>query len=278
MVKREQIGRALQQHQDDLLDFVGDLGAMVVELPLEPHHINIDLGVNENERANGSQLRTVPLRLGASAVGIGRVVSAGDDRQANTINVTFMGDRASEIELTVKTSRIYASLRQHLRGDGIWKHLDLWEKALLEELQARATLNRAVAEKAADIFNAPLKSTSKVNEPSLTNVLPLFVSHHLIRRKGGDEQKLGDRVKLENGGLHDLRSSSILGTCLGDNALKCLGRLLDDVERSSSFKEMVEAHEHSMRCVKRFHLAIEEYQLLHYIRGTCRICKRLGVR
>jgi len=276
-VKREQLGRALRQHQDDLVGFLGDLGAMVVLPSLEPHHTSISFGLSGSGHDTGPQRRTVPLRLGPGAVGIGKVVSGGD-HQISAINVTVVNDWPIEIELTARSRPTFDYLRHHLSGDRLWKDLDKWETALLDELQTRAKLNRAIAEKAADIFNAPVRSASEAGEPSLTNVLPPFVGHYLMQRKGGTAEKLSDVVKLERRGLHDLRSNSILGTNLEVNAPEFLARLLDDVERTDSMKEMLEAHEHLRRCVKQVHLAIEQYYLIHYIRGICSICKRLGGR
>ena len=85
-------------------------------------------------------------------------------------------------------------------------------------------------------------------------------------------------VTLEAGELFNPQWSLILGSKLGTDAIARLKRLLSAIEGSDPLNAMVETHRRLGDCAKKVEATLEGYLLLHYIRGTCSLCKKLGGR
>ena len=278
-VKREQLGRALERHEEDLIGLVGYLRRAVAVPSLQPPQLG--------ETEFGLPGRGDETEEGQSRVSFGPGLEVGEtwgvaseavENQGRPITVIAEQGRPLNLELSVESSPLFGYLRQHLKGDRLWRELTVWQTAYLEELQARAHLNTNVSKQATQILNAPVRPMIESSKPSLTTALPPFVRYLLMKTETGEHFDLDDQVAIQDSDLMNQQRIQTLGSHLGPGAKKQFKRLLSVMEGSDSLKVMAETHHRLSACAEKVAATLDGYLLLHYIRGSCGLCKKLGGR
>jgi len=263
VAQQERLREALWRHQEDMLGLVGRLREAVHVPDLGSWSDYVDFGLEpllEQEQL----IRVSEVSLNAL------VVVVRDEG----------GPRA--VKLTEEDTRLWNALRQHLGNkDPLWRDVAGWRQALLEEIKARARLNQATGEKAKQVFRHPVLLDSVEQEPRLTQALPPFVraevtGHHL----GQPLVNLQDRLRVQHCRLEDPQSGRYLAEHLhpeaAEKAIENLRGLMELMVNTDEVRQAAGTYRELESRTTKVRTALEEYQLLHYIRGTCSLCKKLG--
>ena len=279
--RRDQLREALHRHQQDLLGLVDRLRETVLT-PVLPDS-------TEGLSFSPAALLGMPdlmsedkLDLGASTAA-GDVASLGPEGQPelHAVRVEVENGDPQSVRLREEDSRLWSALRQHLGlRDHLWRDLSEWRGALLSELMASAALNSWIRQQAEATFSLQVRLTSEPGEGRLTSALVAFVRLEATRRALGEQAAdVEERVVLADHRLEDPRTNATLAEGLPGEAdgIQKLGRLVDAVSASDEAKLAAEAQRDARIHAVRIGQDLEEYVLLHHIRGWCRLCRKLGV-
>ena len=263
LAQQDRLQGAVAGHQDDMLGLVERLGDVVHVLPLESSPDPVDFGLEE--------LLEPPDLLRACQASIGKGAAIVRDES---------GPRS--VRLTEEDSRPWDFLRQHLGSkDPIWHYLVDWQRALLDEANARARLNRVIVKKAREVFGLPAALGSAAQDPHLTQALPSLARAEITKRSLGQAATdLRDRVRVQHGALEDIQSNKSLSVHLqpkdAEKAVENLVNLVDSLTNTTEAHQAADKYRDLESRTNEARAALEEYGFLRYIRGTCSLCKKLG--
>ena len=153
---REQLNEALQAHQRDMLTLLDEFRRSVYVPSLDFHNVlGVDFGLED--LWDSSELER------------NRVASldASNDLSRSTVIVTRDSNGPFEILITAEESRLWRAINEHIGKDSLWRYIADWRKALLEELQRRADLNRALRKEAEKAFGLNVGWRAGPGEPWL---------------------------------------------------------------------------------------------------------------
>ncbi len=287
LARREQLGEALRSHQRDMLDLLRHLQEAVYmpTLDLLPWHTP-DFGLEPLMRSRELMRdRTVGIgpkvSIASASQRANPVLSAlAEGESAHAITVTCDRGGPKDVLLTVEGSRLWRALKEHLGNkDPLWRQLADWRHGLLEEFRSRASLNRVIREKAKETFHLPVVMAASPQKPHLTAALVRFVRVEVTRRALGEPpMDFANRVEKRDGRLEDLDGGSILGQGLEntDKGVEQLVSTVDAMTGSTEAQDAARTHRNLQDRTSEVQEALEEYWLVHYIRGRCGLCRKLG--
>ena len=242
----------------------------VPDLELRPDRVDFGLEyllADDQLRVLGTEL------LGATSP----LLSSGNER-----GVIVRRDESGPIEVsnTEKDSRVWKSLIQHLsKRDGLWRGLKDWEDALVVELKARAKLNQKIVEILQGKFKLQVLFADSKAEPHFTHEMPQFVRViATMRALGWSTNEIERRLVHADKELRDQYTSRTLASNI-DNGEELRQEVLSLVGSKSTTDEGAGAAVYNsvLRAkTAKVQDVLEEYELLHYVRGTCSMCKKLG--
>jgi hypothetical protein len=184
-------------------------------------------------------------------------------------------DGPLEIRLPEEDSQLWRALKEHLGNkDPVWRNIANWRRALLEELQAQAALNRAI--KAQGILGLLVFAPSSEHSYSTTSLVNL-VRVEVIRRALGEPPTSAFRSARV--GINSLPPGDYILPHPPQDADKAVGDLSSTVEAMTGSPEGEQAARARRKLEDSSTKAreeIEAYLLLHYIPGRCSLCKKLG--
>ena len=272
-VQRDQLRDAFQRHQQDLLRLLQQLED-VMRVPRLGHELGgHEFGLEEVIR--DGEGRTNEVDLASSQVL--DIILGGGRETGFSVHILTSDGLPTGVELSAPSTILWEALQQHLKRDPLWLALRAWKQLLLDELLARAHLNRDIASEAKEIFDAPVKVQADHRERVLTTALPPYVRELLVTKALGEDPGLEDLVQKDNE-LQDRRKNLTLGRNVGEDAREEFFRLLAAMKSVESVQKMVDTHRQLKDRTEKVRALLEEYLLLHYIRGRCNLCKTLGGR
>jgi len=173
-------------------------------------------------------------------------------------------------------------LRQHFHNDKTWKLLVQWEKAYLEHINDRLTLQEKLVSLVEQKTGYHLVDREKDESSymySYTTGPILYEAALESALKMGSKYNLEADVKADpNSGEVHFRHSS-LAKAPGDKE-RCRKNLLmayNELLQSSAMKHVVTSYTGSLEISTKARQAIEEINLLGFIPGSCNVCRRLGM-
>lgn len=273
-----ELQRALQNHQIQMLGLISRLAQTTTALPLDfresPPFGLEDLGepapVTLRSLANETVSAVIPeLPSSRTIVGSQPVVEVTRDKAGPQTAV-----------FTEESTRLWTALMQHLgRRDPLWPRLRAWHDSLLKEAQARAALNRLIKTVAEPEYGAPVTNAS--TGPHLTLAMVHFIREESTRQALGERAtELHRRLQMRGQDLEDPPTGTYLTAGLLDqkeNRINQLAVLIHRVASSDEAKEVAISHQLLDKASREANEILEEYLLIGYIRGTCRIvCQKLG--
>lgn len=269
---QERLSDALGAHQQDLLELVQTLKDTVHVPDLELWPGRIDFGLedllSESEWLTEDRVSLKDLPWD----------QAPDERSLLLVSRDKTGPQ--EIGLLLEESKLWVDLRQHLGGrDPIWRDLSSWKDALLSELRARAAFCRAIVASAEREFNAAVKVASPPGEKHLSNGFPHLVRAAATRMAiSSPSPAIVDRLGWSGNELVDDRKGRRLGWLEGDQEeiKRQVAAFVGRMALLGQARHAARTHMELTTLTAKVRGILEDYQLLHYIRGRCTVCKKLG--
>ena len=258
LAQQEQLREALASHQKDMLDLLKRIKS-AVEAPMPAYFTpSPDYGLEDLRPPQLARQEEAGLRV------------------SEAVNVLRDGDGPRAIRLIEEDSRLWHALKEHLGVKApIWHSITDWRRALLEELQARAQLNRAIREKAQQNFNLPIQSDS--THPYLTPAIVPFIRTEITKRAPGEPAtNLADSVTRVDGILHHQGHPLAENLVDTDRALDNLTATLRAMSGAPEAQAAAQAHRKLEDSSKKACDELEDYLLLHHIPGRCGLCRKLG--
>jgi len=173
-------------------------------------------------------------------------------------------------------------LRQHLKGDKLWKLLDKREQIYASHRLARIALQRKVANLLEEETGYELKADSHAQPPFLYSYITgdLFYQMSLADAFGHSKSDawLDEIVADSSAGrvrYHDSTLAEVPG-----KADKCRKRLADAFAKMRALPELtrvVNTYHELEESTSKAKQAIEEIRLLGLVPGACKTCRRLGM-
>ena len=282
--QRDQLREALKSHQLDMLFLLESLRQAIQTPSLTPMDevTGLDFGLEDlwepSDLDRNLELALGPL-LSVVRHGLDARPNAFGQQLAATIKVIRGAGGPTEIQITAEGSRLWRALKEHITKDPLWRHIAAWRNALLEELQARAGVNRAIRKKVEEVFGHRVGLRPAPQQPWLAPRLAWWLRARLTNVALGNhirdvEEELR---KTSTGGL-ETASGQPLADALGDTG-NAIQQLRDTIAAMAGCDEVATAaqtHRDLHDKTERVHDALDEYLLIHHILGRCGLCKKLG--
>lgn len=174
-------------------------------------------------------------------------------------------------------------LREHLKGDRIWKNLDQWKKAMLAHIQSRSALNlkTSLLIKQETGYDYEDKSISppRLYSYNTVNLLYQAAVDGCLGITGGE--------KLENMIIADTETGRVrkgVGTTLAEAPgaeVQCRANIIQAFEKllsSAEISQVSKTYEELEVATSKARRLVEEMSLLGMVPGQCRVCRRLGIQ
>ena len=256
--QQEQLGVALRKHQDDMLDLLKRT-RMGIEVP----SLDIDFGFGEPVDSPDREV-TLPLE----AV----------ERYA--VTVIIHGGQPVGIRQAEEESRLWRALKQHLGNKNqLWHNIADWQRALLKEVQARATLCHVIKKRIEVTCGLPVLVQYKEQQPHLTSAIIRLTQTEVANRSLGEPPSdFPSRLQASGGSLNDPRTARYLTEYVAEpeKVKDALTEIVGDLVDSAEARSMARVHQELIDCTRRTRDEMEDYLLLHHIPGRCSLCKKLG--
>ena len=272
--QRDHLRDALQGHQKDMLRLLRDLkGSINVPVLDDYGPLGLDFGLEDIwspsylARNRESPLPHQPI-----------VIDGLDDARSTPVyRVIRNVNGPQEIELVPEVARLWRALKEHIRQDPLWRHEATWLRSCLDELNRRAELNRAIRENAEKIFGLKVGLRGGPEEPWLAPAAITWVRTLLTNDAPVNDVRTFDEDLDETspGSLRSFLSGQELTMGI-EEAKDKLQRTFTAMEGSREVTAAVESYQRLKEMTKSIHDAIDEYLLIHYITGGCRLCQKLG--
>ena len=173
-------------------------------------------------------------------------------------------------------------LRQHFHSDKTWKLLVQWEKAYLEHINDRLTLQEKLVSLVEQKTGYHLVDREKDESSyvySYTTGPILYEAAIESTLQMGSKHNLEADVKVDpNSGEVRYRHSS-LAKAPGDEG-RCRKNILtayNELLQSTAMEHVVTSYTSLLEVSTKARQTIEEINLLGYIPGSCNVCRRLGM-
>lgn len=197
--------------------------------------------------------------------------------------VRYEPEKGLVLTLNVDESPQMELLREHLKGERLWKSLNEWKTALTQHIQARSalqTLARILLERNTDC--EVITDTGKARPEAFIAPFAVRVFYQAALSQVlafPDQIKLEERltvsapyVRLGDGGQVLARAPGSEERC-GARMIEVLGELV----RSPEAAEAASTCRALETLIPRAKQPFEEISLLGLVLGRCRVCQRLGM-
>ena len=256
--QQEQLGEALRKHQEDMLDLLKRT-RMGIEVP----SLATDFGFGE---PIDSPDREFVLSLEAE--------------EGHAVTVIIHGGQPVGIRLAEEESRLWRALKQHLGNKNLlWRDIADWQRALLKEVQARATLCHVIKKRIEVTCGLPVLVQYKEQQPHLTSAIIRLTQTEVANRSLGEPPSdFPARLQASGGSLNDTRTASYLTEYVAEpeKVKDALSGIIRGLVDSAETRNMARVHQELRDCTRKIRDEMEDYLLLHHIPGRCSLCKKLG--
>jgi hypothetical protein len=185
-----------------------------------------------------------------------------------------------EVRLAEEDSRLWRALKEHIGARGtVWKQIADWKKVLLEECQARATLNQMIRAKAEEVTGVKMLWTPQPPAPRLNLAFVWWARNQITKRALGEPlSSLEEEIREYEGGSLQTLDDFILAEGVPDarQARQQLEGVMADMVEAPETKRAVQTYQNLQVKVAEVRDTVEEYLLLRHLPGRCSICKKLG--
>ncbi len=279
LAQREQLRDALRGHQRDMLGLVERTQQTIQVPPLEllPWE-DVDFGLGSVQTAPGPTQGLIVDLFPLSAAGSEQVPPGVPSHGVRA--TCDPSGRANEVEFAEEKTRLWRTLREHIGKDPLWNHLGEWKRALLKELQARASFNRMIQGQLEKDLGLPVLMHCEPR-PHATRGLVYFTRVQVTRWALGESSgDVAGQLRRRDGRLiySGLQRELTLTEGLENTelAVSKLTKTIEALTRYDEAQTAAKAHQHlkSRTEIAREHL--EGFLLLHHIPGRCSLCKKLG--
>ena len=210
------------------------------------------------------------------------MTSIRSSKNPHAITMTRDLDGPKEVKITEESTRLWRALKEHIGRDPLWRHLSDWKTSLLEELRARAALNRATLKEAEEQFELKVLWGSRVDpeEPYLTQALVPWLRIQVTRRALGEPVNISEQIQpaqSRRGGL-ELHDGTMIVRRIeyNQNDMVQLLKTFEAVVDIEETKTAAKTYNDLRDSTKRVQEAVEEHLLIHHVPGRCRLCRKLG--
>jgi hypothetical protein len=149
---------------------------------------------------------------------------------------------------------------------------------LLEECQARATLNQAIRAKAEEVTGVKMLWTPSFPAPRLNLAFAWFARNQVTKRALGEPiSSLEVEIREYEGRSLQTLGNFTLAEGLSDarQVRQQLDGVIAEMVAAPETKRAVQTYQDLEAKVAEVREIVEEYLLLHYLAGRCSICKKL---
>ena len=193
-------------------------------------------------------------------------------------------DEASEglRDSPVQVDMVEGMLRQHLRGDKLWKILARREQTYASHRLARIALQRKVVNVLEEETGYKLEASDNVSPPFLCSYTTGDLFYRMLLRHAFGDCKNDawlDEIAVDTTGNYVKYHGSILADAPGA-ANECRENLLNAFIKMQTLPEVVRVvntYEELDESTLKAKQAIEEIRLLNLVPGVCKVCRRLGM-
>lgn len=267
LAQRNQLERALQAHQDNLLGLLRDLKESINFPGLDyVDPVGLDFGLEDI-------WSTTDLVRNREAL-IPR--QSSDPHETAVFNLIRDINGPQEIQLVPAVSRLWSALKEHIRPSAIWRHEAAWRDSYLVELQRRAQLNQVIRANAEGIFGLRVGLRSLPGEPWLAPATISWIRTRLTNIALGNYVRPIDEEITET-------SPGSLGTVQGqeltvgiEDPKAQIEEILSAMAGNKDVATAAESYNNLGSATEIVHNEIDGYLLIHYISGLCGLCKKLG--
>jgi hypothetical protein len=256
--QQEQLGIALRDHQDDMLDLLKRT-RMGIEVP----SLDIYFGFGEPVDSPDREFTIPP-----------------EASEGYAVTVIIHGGQPAGIRQAEEESRLWRPLKQHLGNKNpLWRHIADWQRALLKEVQARATLCHVIKKRIEVTYDLPVLVQSKEQQPHLTTAIIRLTQTEVANRSLGEPPSdFPARLEVSGGSLNDPKTASYLTEYVSEpeKVNDALPEAIQDMVDSAEARNMARVHQELIDCTRKTRDELEDYLLLHHIPGRCNLCKKLG--
>ena len=277
---------ALRSHQEDMLGLLGRLmqAVHVPKLGFDPV-VAPDFGLesllsSEDLRRNFDVAFGPALSAPEGTPGIPFLAPASLEEMFSVGTVVRNVKSPTQVLLVEEQSTLWRGVKEHIGArDPLWRKLSHWKQALLEECQARASLNLAIRIKVEEAFELPVLWGTGHHKPHLAAPMVGWVRTAASRVSGGEQ---ASEVIKEVKGVEGDRMETVYGLRLAigvqepgkwgerlEKTIKALAGLPEAKVPALTFRNL---HNKSAN-VQR---ALEEHLLIHHLPGRCNLCRKLG--
>ena len=197
------------------------------------------------------------------------------DSSMYTLGVAQEAGRPAAANTTVTTL-----LRQHLRGDRLWKSLIQGDRAYRAHIADRIALQRKTVLLLKQKTGYRMTDKSEISPPFLYSYTAGPAIYGAVLRKALGEMvrsDLEDDIIAEAGTVK--YHHSILAEAPG-NDVNCRNNILaayNELLESPESQKVSDSYKYLNECTIKVRQAVEEISMLGYIPGNCNVCRRLGM-
>jgi hypothetical protein len=278
-VQRDQLREALQSHQQDMLALLALIGQTVGVPALDFLQWEPDFGLEdlleERDVARYAQVGVGPFPFSPTYTHERAALAPRSDASYATIIRDSTGPK--EVRLAKEDSRLWRALKEHIGARApLWRQITDWKKALLEECQARATLNRAIWAKAEEVTGVKMLWILQPPAPRLNLAFVWWARNQITKRALGEPlSSLEEEIREDEEGSLQTLDNFILAEGLADTrqARQQLEGVIAEMVAAPETERAVQTYQNLEAKVAEVRETVEEYLLLHYLAGCCSICK-----
>jgi hypothetical protein len=226
---------------------------------------------------------------GLTAPGTDVAVPLNDDGFPEKLYVggtkaVFQGGDTWKVVLNEEASPLYELLREHLKRDPIWKHVENWKMALAAHLQARVALKRRAGKVLLEGTKYKLVADNEVGSKRgfvYANTVDFFYQVMLERALGTKKRPdFEKRIRVTPAGYVEHGYGNPVLAYAPGRQEKTRKRIL------MAYKELTESPETENvgttyyaveKASTKAGAALQEVLLLRMVPGQCRVCRRLGM-
>lgn len=177
-----------------------------------------------------------------------------------------------------ENSALWELLQEHLRRDRMWEAVAQWEKAIAAHLEARAALQRKLANLLEKETGLRLEFIGSIGIESTTmRELYTIVLRKALRFPEGEH--LEKDIKVISAGEVMLKSHVLAKTEEGreDQCKDSIFEALKKLRESQEAMDAIATYKEVEQSTVRAKASVEEISLLGLVPGQCRVCRRLGI-
>jgi len=196
----------------------------------------------------------------------------------------FQGGDTWKVVLNEEASPLYELLREHLKRDPIWKHVENWKVALAAHLQARVALKRKASKVLQVRTKYKLVANNEVGSEKgfvYANTVDFFYQIMLERALGTEKRvDFEKRIRVIPGDYVELgHGSPVLAYAPGkqEKTRKRILMAYKDLAESPEADNVGTTYYVVKSASTKASAALREILLLRMVPGQCRVCRRLGM-